>query len=178
MDNFSSLEEKNLQLIRQCQDVDEQLERKRDQKAKLSAEFAREFKELESKVTEIEGKISRSQKDNDVLGRKKQDSNRQMISEKTYGELRKKVCKIAGDLATASTKLADKSTIENLLEIERQIDKFITYQQIILKAEKREKNIDDRKIDGDGDAQMKQRIKDLPMKQLVKTVRTDYKKER
>jgi hypothetical protein len=30
MENFSNLEEKNLQLIRQCQDIDEQLERKAD----------------------------------------------------------------------------------------------------------------------------------------------------
>ena len=54
MENFTNLEEKNLQLIRQCQDVDEQLERKRDQLKNMEYEFTKEFYELENKATRIE----------------------------------------------------------------------------------------------------------------------------
>lgn len=60
MENFSNLEEKNLQLIRQCQDIDEQLDRKRDQRIKMERTFEGEIKELDSKVEQIEKKISRS----------------------------------------------------------------------------------------------------------------------
>jgi hypothetical protein len=127
-------------------------------------------------VQQIEDKISRSRKDKAVLDDKKHDKNKQTISDDLYMEIHNTVGKIVQMLIPNSNKMSDRPTVDNLLDMERQIDRYITYYHLVLTAEMRSKDLlEDRYKDN---AATKQSINRLDTKQLFKQIKDLYKKER
>lgn len=99
-----------------------------------------------------------------------------MMSERAYDMIRKKVSKIAGGFVSANVKSAERPITENLLDIERQLDRYITYYSIVLRAEMRAKNID-ADSSSKPDAVTKAKIKSLNCKQLSSKIRENHIKE-
>lgn len=95
------------------------------------------------------------------------------MSDDIYMSIHNKVGKIVSLLIPNGNKLTDRPPLENLLDLERTIDKNITYNRIVLTAEKRSKDL----LNKDNAAN-KQKINNLETKKLIKMIRDEYKKER
>lgn len=96
----------------------------------MTAKFDGEIGELGDKVTEINRKIDKTFKEKHTLEDKKSDSSKQMISDKTYVLISEKVSRIASIMMPSATKGTERPAVDLLLDLERQIDKFVTYYQI------------------------------------------------
>lgn len=156
-------------MIRQNQETDEQLERNRERLIKMTAKFDGEIGELESKVTEQNRKIEKTLRERLNLEEKKSDSSKQMISEGTYKLISDKVSKIVSIMAPNMAKNAEKQTVDLLFELEQQIDKFVTYYQIVQKVEKKREGMDS--DDDMEDAQNKAKLKAMPSRKILKEIK-------
>lgn len=91
MENFSNLEEKNLQLIRQCQEADEQIEKKKEQLSLDKAKNTKEIEELTKKVDDIKKKIEKTQNEKDNMEEKKSNVEDKMMPRKICDEIAERV---------------------------------------------------------------------------------------
>lgn len=98
MENFSNLEEKNLQLIRQCQEADEQIEKKKEQLSLDKAKNTKEIEEMTKKEDDIKKKIEKTQNEKDNMEEKKSNVEDKMMPRKTCEEIAERVRRIVSQL--------------------------------------------------------------------------------
>ena len=104
---------------------------------------------------------------------KKSNSSKQLISDVVYNQLKKRISKIAMEMVSSTNKAqGERPIIENLLDIERQIDRYLTYYRIVLSAEKKANGLVDEKLKND--AVTNAAIKNLNSKKLSKDIRNDH----
>lgn len=167
MDNFSNLEDKNLTLIRQCQEQDEVLERKREQFVRMNSDNQEQKAKQEILLRATEDKIKKTDAEKEILEEKKSDTSKQMISEETYDLIAQRVGKIVKEMIPENKNNTKRTPVEQLLDLERQIDRFIFYFQIIQDAEE----------DIWPNYVATNELKKLPSRSMLKTIRATEKQK-